>query len=346
MVEDLSVVMATHNQIKVKRSIAGVGGPYTEITAAATRITLAAGKTLYEHVDASGLAAYWYRVTWHDSTGLAVDVDQDPFQGTAAAGMYCQVADLRTEGITVSMLSDAAAVRKIVASSRYIDRCCRQWFEPRSRTIRLDGRDSRVLPLGIPIIRIDSVARISGRGASFDDSEVVDVDDLVIYNRHLTEGLEEPDDRDTPRLEFPGDQRAYGVGGSTSWVPLTSGFGRSSQGVQIVGVFGYTELDPDDSVGETSDGSQIPLAYGRTPPLIERACMKLVLRDMPTLVDIDEREDYRSRWMLTGEKTADQSYTRAAPGSVGQSGYWTGDPEIDEVISMYVSAAGMVGSSS
>lgn len=31
-VEDLTVVMATYDQINVKRSTAGVGGPYTEIT--------------------------------------------------------------------------------------------------------------------------------------------------------------------------------------------------------------------------------------------------------------------------------------------------------------------------
>lgn len=349
MVEDLTAVMTSgYDQILVKRSTTGMGGAYTEITTTATRINLQAGKTLYEHIDAVGLASYWYRVTWHDSATVAPlpDADQDPFQGEAASGMYCQVEDLRTEGITTAMLSDSRAATKIKEAGRYLEKCCRQWFEPRSRTFRVDGRDSRVLEFRVPIIRLDSAIHITGRGAGFDDSDTIDVDDLVVYNRHLTEGLEEPDDRDTPRAEFPDDQISYGLGGTQNYIPLTSGFGRSSQGVQVTGIFGYTELDPDDSVGETSEGSQIPLSYGRTPPLIKRACLKLVLRDMATLIDLDLREDFRSRWMLTGERTADQSYTKAAPASVGQVGFWTGDPEIDEIISMYQSPAGMVSSSS
>jgi hypothetical protein len=274
----------------------------------------------------------------------AADVDQDPFQGEASSGMYCTVQDLRDEGITVSMLSDARALAKIVEQSRYLDKVCRQWFEPRTRTFRVNGRGARVLRLGVPIIRLDSAAYVSGAGTDFDDSDTIEVDDLRVFNRHLTQGLEEPDDRDTPRVEFPLGSQYLGTDG-VAYLGSNAAFGLSTQGVQLTGIFGYTELDPDDSVGETSEGSQVPLAYGRTPPLIKRACLLLVLRDMPRLIDLDEREDYAGRWMLTGERTADQSYTRAAPASVGQVGFWTGDPRIDELISVYVSAAGMVSSS-
>lgn len=336
LVEDLTVVMASYDQIKVKRSTTGIGGAYTEITAAATRITLQAGKTLYEHVDADGDATYYYRVTWHDTTLVNPDDDQDPFLGTASTGMYCQVEDLRDEGITVAMLSDARATAKILKWSRMIERWTGRWFEPRTRTIYVDGENSEAQSLGHEIIRIDSMAFIDGRGTEYEE-DAITVQGTRIYNRHLTQGLEKPDDRDAPYVEMPKGQ----------WWNYDLGIMQSSRGtvyfpdgrlnLKFVGIFGYTELAPDDSVGETSQGSQIPLSYGQTPDAIKMACMLLVVRDFPQLVDFSLRQDLAKRWAIKSEKTADQSYTLTDPAAVGQSGYWTGDPEIDSIIANYAS---------
>jgi hypothetical protein len=344
-VEDLAVVMASYDQIMVKRSIVGVGGPYTEITSESTRIDLQAGITLYEYIDADGEEAYWYRITWHDSNLINPDDDQDPFQGEASNGMYCQVEDLRDEGITEAMLSDVRAINKIKEWSRYIENVTRRFFEPRSKTIPIDGRDIPVLRTGDPIIMLSSAKYWSGRGSNFDDSQEIEIADVRVYNRHLTADLENPDDRADPRIEFPVSSiypylSIWDNTSESSTRLASSQFPESRLGIAVTGIFGYTELDPDDSVGETSPGSQIPLAYGRTPPAIRKACMLLVLRDSPQLVELSDREDYSARWTLTQEKTADQSYTRASPAALGQVGYWTGDPQIDGLLAMYVSGGG------
>ena len=336
LVEDLAVVMASYDQVMVKRSTVGIGGPYTEITAAATRIDLQTGKTLYEYVDAGGDAAYYYRVTWHDSGGVVADDDQDPFLGEAATGMYCQVEDLRAEGITVAMLSDANAVTKIKRWSKYIERCTGRWFEPRARAFILDGDNSLCQRIPHPIIRIDALATVSGRGSEYQESEV-SVDGTRVYNRHLTQGLDRPDDRDAPRIEMPLGFWWNEDLGVMEALQNQVYFPAGRLNLKVEGIFGFTELDPDDSVGETSQGSQVPLAYGRTPDLIKQATMLLVLRDMPLLLDFGFREELRGRWSLTSEKTADQSYTRANPGAIGQAGAWTGDPQIDSLLAVYAS---------
>jgi len=90
---------------------------------------------------------------------------------------------------------------------------------------------------------------------------------------------------------------------------------RGQQNVEARGVFGYTE--PDGS------------PTGRTPELIRRVTMLLVLRELPLLGDVDAREDAQRRFRLTSERTRDQSYTLEA---LRLHGAFTGDPEIDNVL--------------
>ena len=238
------------------------------------------------------------------------------------------------------MLSDARATAKIAQWSKFIDQITGQWFDARDRTLYLDVHNGPSLMTGHPIIQIDEAYLVSGRGDNYQEYEI-EVSSLRVYNRHLTQGLTRPDDRFSPRVEFPvlqwGDRSYFRT---FDYPRLYSDFEAGRLSVKLVGVFGYTELQSGDSVGESSQASQVPLSQGHTPELIKRAVMLLVIKDMPLLSDFGFREDLRSRWAITSEKTADQSYTRANPASIGQTGGWTGDPEIDTFIAMFTSSVG------
>ena len=336
--ENLSNVMLVYDVIKVYRSTTGISGVYSEITIPATRVPLVAGVTLYEHIDTTGDVSYWYKFAYFNTGDLSESALSDPIAGTDEGGLYCSVQDLRDEGITTTMLSDSRALAKIAKWSRAIERWTGRWFEPRVQSYTLDGDGGSAQRCPVPIIRLDTVALVSGRGASF-DQEAISVDEVRVYNRHLTQGLIRPDDRSNPRVEAPRVDGAFGpeyrrepgVFYSDIWK-----FPRGRQNVKLSGVFGYTELIPGDPVGETSEASQVPLSFGSTPPLIRELCLLLVARDYPQLADTSLREDLRARWRIEQEKTRDQMIKLGSLKDAGQVGAWTGDPELDGIIAMYV----------
>jgi hypothetical protein len=338
VVENLSNVMLVYDVMKVYRSTAGIGGPYSEITIPATRVPLVADVTLYEFIDTAGDTSYWYKFSYFDSVGLGESALSDPIAGTDEGGLYCSVQDLRDEGITVAMLSDDRALAKIAKWSRAIERWTGRWFEPRVHAYTLDGEGGSVQRCPIPIIRLDTVATVSGRGAGYLE-ESISVDEIRVYNRHLTQGLIRPDDRANPRVEAPRVDSAFGPEYRTEPGVFYSDlwkFPRGRLNIKLSGVFGYTELIPGDPVGETSAGSQVPLSFGSTPPLIKELCMLLVARDYPQIADTSLREDLRARWRVEQEKTRDQMVKLTSLKDAGQLGAWTGDPELDGIIAMYV----------
>lgn len=220
--------------------------------------------------------------------------------------MYATVADLRAEGVSEAAASDARLASLIALAGGYIERVTGQFFEARALTLTLDGTGGRVLPLGHPIVRIDAVLLDSNPLSPGDLA--VDPELFRVYNRHLTQGLLLPDDRDHPRLELVNEEDVHLGLGRLVWP-------RGQQNVEVRGVFGYTE--PDGS------------PTGRTPELIRRVTMLLVLRELPLLGDVDAREDAQRRFRLTSERTRDQSYTLEA---LRLHGAFTGDPEIDNVL--------------
>jgi len=236
------------------------------------------------------------------------------FSGTG----YAFVSDFREEGISPTEVSDARLQRLIAHASRYVERVTGRFFEPRVQTLTADGSGGRALRLGHPIIGLDSVAIDS---SPFSPGDLgVDPSVYRVYNRHLTQGLLLPDDRDDPRLEFLHGSDLGGVRfesvGALGLASLV--WPRGQQNVTIRGVFGYTE--PDGS------------PTGATPALIRHATKLLVMRELPQLGDADRREDARRRWRLTGERTRDQSYTLDA---LKLQGAFTGDPEIDNILAAF-----------
>jgi hypothetical protein len=259
-------------------------------------------------------------------------------EGTAAtAPGYCTVQDIRDEGIPVAVMSDTRAEELIEEASEYIDLICGRWFEARDRTIRVQARNHPVLDLGPgnPIIKVDALNIISGRGSTLTRDEI-SVDDVLVFNRHLTEGLIDPDDRDTPRIEYHG---IFGV--EYPGTGVAADFPWGSQVVEVQGTFGYTQLPRGVTPAETSDGSQVPANLGITPPLIRKACKLLTVREVALMSDPGGRGDWRDRWRLEQEKTVDQMYKMTSLSSLKQQGLLTGDPEIDGILTQYMAGPSM-----
>jgi hypothetical protein len=238
--------------------------------------------------------------------------------GFASTG-YAFVSDLREEGVTLADASDMRLQRLISLASQYIDRVTGRFFEPRTMTLTVDGSGGRIQLLGHPIVAVSSVEMFVGM---FAESGVLPVipSFFRVYNRHLSQGLLDPDDREDPKLEFFHWSDLLGVHatpaghlglGSLVWLP-------GVQNVVIEGVFGYTE--PDGS------------PTGKTPELIRHVTKLLVLREIPKMTDLSRREERQRRWRIVSERTRDQGYNLEA---LRLHGSFTGDPEIDNILVAY-----------
>ena len=160
----------------------------------------------------------------------------------AMAG-YASVSDLRDEGVSLADASDARLQRVIALASRYVERATGRFFEPRVQTLKLNGTGKRVLLLGAPIIAIDQEKMDAGPFRPGDLS--VEPTLYRVYNRHLSQGLLDPDDRDSPKLEFFHGDDLMGIHfepiRGLTLASLVWQFGE--QNVTVKGVFGYTEPD-------------------------------------------------------------------------------------------------------
>lgn len=213
---------------------------------------------------------------------------------------YCLLQDLRDEGFSPAVVSDARLASLIALASRYIESVTERFFEPRHQRIEVSGRGACEILLGAPIIALEQLALgddLALRPAGGD----LDLSAYRIYNRHITQGLLKPDDRDNPKIR------------PLAWQGI--GFPCGVHHVRVAGLFGYT--DPDGS------------PTGETPRLIREACKRLVARELPLLSETGQREDAQHRFRLIQEKTRDQSYTLDR---LHLTGALTGDPEIDSLL--------------
>ena len=244
------------------------------------------------------------------------------------APAYASIAEMREDGFTEDLVADARLLRIIQLASRRVEQFTGRHFDPRSLTLMVDGSGGRSQLLDQPVIAIESVALDA---SSFEGGELlIEADLFLIYNRHLSQGLLHPDDRNNPKIEFVHGRDLFGRGNLDIVQGLTLtrlAFPIGPQNIRITGVFGYTD----------ADGSPL----GDTPALLQHATKLLVLRELPTLTDCDGREDAQRRWRLLAEKTSEQSYRladlsgREATAHVAV-GALTGDPEIDTILVQYM----------
>jgi hypothetical protein len=242
---------------------------------------------------------------------------------------YCTVQDIRDEGVPDTgpgAKTDAEIQAVIDRVCVQIDKYTGRFFEPRDLTVVLDGTGRHGLLIGMPIIDITSVSI----GTDFSIAEPINLDDIRIYNRHLTENLTNPDDRESPKIEFVEFDRVYHAYSIRDGYYSHQYFHYhywpvGTQNIEIVGTFGYTDYDAVES-------------DGITPILIERASVLMTLRDLDTAYgEADKREDRLNRWRVTEYKTRDQTIKYDSPSKYGISGYgsYTGDPEIDKILIQY-----------
>lgn len=326
-VDELANVMTIFNTQRVWRASLMVG-PWTEITTFGTRVPLVAGVTDYYFDDTTGAAGYYYAVSYYHSGTLAESDKSVPVRVDSLG--YVAIEDVRAEGFTAAMVSDAHVASGIRAATAYIERYTRRWFEPRVRSFRYDGKRGTDFFFDIPVIKLDTVTMWE---------EPLLLTELWVYNRHLTQGLLNPDDRDNPRIGWRDEiislLRREFVG--------VRKFDAAHRNIVATGIFGFTELEPFDTPGETAPGSQIPLSYGVTPPLIKRACLLLTLRLMWPLAS-GRGDEFRRRNNVTSESTRDQSYSLAGPSTEDASWGISGDVEVDNILMQYAApmACGVV----
>ncbi len=245
---------------------------------------------------------------------LVEDFDVVALVGSSDASLYCTVQDIRDEGVPVSQASDARVLRAITVASRMIDGFTGRWFYPKDMVITLDGRGHATLRIGAPIISISAVV-IDYWNTEPDEGYDVATESLEVYNRHITQGLTAPDDREDPQivLRWTDDHTkrlGLGAGGMLS-------FPKGTQNVRVTGTFGYT--DPDGT------------ATGCTPILIGEACRRMTIRQLP-----------RKATLIAGaggpikrEKTREQEQEFGDPAKLAIQGAFTGDPEIDMILARY-----------
>lgn len=232
---------------------------------------------------------------------------------TAAAYGYCTIADVRAEGYAALAYPDARVQEAIDQATATIDDVCGQTFAPRRRRVSLDvDPDTGEAFLDAPCCAV-------WQAWDAEDQEMPRTD-LVIYNRHLTEGLRAPDDRRNPRVALRREL----------YTPAYLTAGRRQ--LVLDGVFGYTDLD--GVPGETARGSQIPLTYGRTPLAIRRACLLLAVDLLATLAAGGSTAQSASR--VISEKTKDQSYTLQALPAAATTWGLTGNAEADGLLQNFM----------
>lgn len=252
------------------------------------------------------------------------DFDLVPTGAAARSRTYALVSDLRDEGVLATgsgAVTTARLHRALVLASSFVEVLTGRFFEPRYKVHKANGSGARALILGEPICAIEGVKVASSPYYQGDID--IEPDYYRVHNRHLTERLIEPDDRDAPKLVMFHQYDTQGV----RYVPsaglrlLSFAFPYGQQNVQVTGAFGYTDPDPDTLN-----------TLGDTPALIRHVTKLLALREVPKIVkNSDEREESMLRWRILSERTRDQQYQLADP----RPGAFTGDNEIDTILARF-----------
>jgi hypothetical protein len=202
---------------------------------------------------------------------------------------------MRVEGIGEDVASDARLAMALDEASRTVDRLTGWFFEPRHHTVRLSGKNAPTIELPFPPIELTHV-RVGG-GFWMPAYDIPLSRELV-----WVVGAPVREDFDAPRITL-----RFGYA-----FPLGQG------NIEVEGLFGYTE----------HDGTRL----GRTPLAIHRATMILALRSLPSVANVEAREDNRRRPRVVEERTRDQSYRLASQVPVASL---TGEPEVDEILARY-----------
>lgn len=240
---------------------------------------------------------------------------------------YVSIYEMRCEGVPET-INEAKIRSAIRIACRRVEALTRLFFEPRYLTFEVDGRGGPILQLGVPIIGIENVEFTV---STFSPADLpIATGDLIVYNRHIRQGLLHPDDRFDPKLEFlrtPNSRPfGYATGDEVDFISGYAGFTESQLNVRIVGLFGFTEPDRSPT--------------GSTPALLKHAVKRLAMRHLrPMWQDAPKSFGETTIGPVASERTKDQSITYAQVRTSSLAAPLTGDVEVDEILSHFIAPA-------
>lgn len=256
---------------------------------------------------------------------------------TYVPNAYAQIQDMLDAGFPVGSpkplggYSFETAVSALKRASDYVELITSRFFEPRYLVHDHDGVGGATIQVRHAIVALTDV---SFTFTTFTPADLpIQEGDLRVYNRHIRQGLMEPDDRQDPRVEFlrtpnyrfPRSQLLGEIDILSSYV----GFTESQQNVKMRGVWGYT--DPDAS------------PFGKTPDLIREVTLRIAARYISPLWSQigGAGGNQNAAGPITMEKTFDQQVKFADVAGGGSNngafvGQFTGDPEIDQLLVLFM----------
>ena len=184
---------------------------------------------------------------------------------------------------------------ELQAAQTFIEEQTRQWFEPRSKTVRLEGKNSNVVLLRVPIISISEI-RLN------DQTEPQDLTDFEIYS-----GV---DFRRKPMIKIRTGSRSI----------FTTRFDRTfRRGVytEFDGVYGFVEED------------------GSTPYLIKKATMKLTINAIKNPIGSGAGSAGIGPLKREETDRHEVEYFQPDDVTGSATGAISGDVEVDRILKMY-----------
>ena len=251
-------------------------------------------------------------------------------------GSYAQVQDMLDNGFPIGApappggYSHTDAARALRLASAFVDRVTSRYFEARYHEYDLDGRGGAALQFDHVAVGLTDVAFTF---TTFTPADLpIEAGDLRVYNRHIRQGLLEPDDRNDPRVEFLRvPNYRYPRHGGSDLLSAGVGFVESQQNVKCRGVWGYT--DPDGS------------PFGKTPELIVEATLRIAASKIQPLWSsiggAGSSIGSTPAGPIVEEKTLDQQVKFADVASSNATnnayvGNFTGDPAIDQILALFM----------
>jgi hypothetical protein len=172
------------------------------------------------------------------------------------------------DGVALSTaVSRASLHREIAAASSRLEQLTGRWFEPRYLELSMSGSGTPVLLLPAPVLAIEAL-NYTDDDPTNPQLQAYDAGSYQITNRHL-DGYAGggDDDRDSPAIRFFDSAIADMYG---TLAPRAFPLPRGQRNIRVVGLFGYTDPDPQAGLDGTS--------LGRTPVDIETLVGALVKR--------------------------------------------------------------------
>jgi hypothetical protein len=143
-------------------------------------------------------------------------------------------------------LPKALVDQQILLAQEFIEQHTRQWFEPRSKTIRVEGKNSNVMLLRVPIISVSEI-RLN------DDATAQDLVNFELYT-----GV---DNRRNPRIKIRSGSRNIFTG------TVGRTFHRAAYS-EIDGSFGFVEEDGSTPLLIAKAASILALDYIKSPATV------------------------------------------------------------------------------